>query len=89
MDSKHMQSYFMVFDAKKIEEGPISRLFLPTFIPYGLHGCFVHGLTQEFSDITKRFEVYFIKHYSPAYLYILQVVKALEWTQSAAANASA
>ena len=57
MDTKHMQSYFMVFDAKKIEEGPISRLLLPTFIPFGLHGYFVHGLTHDFDDITRRFKV--------------------------------
>lgn len=57
VDTKHMQSYFMVFDAKNVEKGPVSKLLLPTYVPYGLHGCFVEGLTQDFEDITRRFIV--------------------------------
>ncbi len=36
---------FLVFDAQNIERGPVSRAELPVFVPYGLHCCFVPGLT--------------------------------------------
>ena len=57
VDTKDMKSYFTVFDAKNIEHGPISKLLLPTFVPFGLHGYFADGLTQDFDDITRRFKV--------------------------------
>ena len=57
VDTKDMKSFFTVFDAKNVEKGPISKLLLPTYVPYGLHGYFADGLTQDFDDITRRFKV--------------------------------
>ena len=40
-------SEFVIFDAKDIEKGPISRQACPTKVPFGLHGSFANKLTFD------------------------------------------
>ena len=47
----------VLFDAKDISKGPISRVKLPTFVPFGLHGSFADGLVFDEDDITRKFKV--------------------------------
>jgi len=50
-----LQTELVVFDAKHVEKGPISRSLLPVYVPSGLHGSFVDGLVFEPADILRRF----------------------------------
>ena len=56
-DGKTKQSWFVIFDAKDITKGPITRLELPTNVPHGLHGCWTPGLTFQEDDIQRRWKV--------------------------------
>jgi len=47
----------VLFDAKDITKGPLSRTKLPTFIPFGLHGSYADGLTFDEEDIIRKFKV--------------------------------
>jgi carotenoid cleavage dioxygenase-like enzyme len=47
-----------VFDAKDVAKGPISRIALPVFLPFGLHGSYADGLTFNFDDVIRRFKVF-------------------------------
>uniref|UniRef100_A0A7R9UG98 Carotenoid oxygenase n=1 Tax=Pinguiococcus pyrenoidosus TaxID=172671 RepID=A0A7R9UG98_9STRA len=53
LNGRDMKSEFVVFDAKEIQKGPISRVPLQDFIPHGLHGTFVPGLAFDL-DKAKR-----------------------------------
>ena len=51
MEENEKRTDLLIFDVEgrlSMEAGPISRIQLPTFIPHGLHGSFVEGLTFEF-----------------------------------------
>ena len=52
-------SELVVFDGRNVASGPVSRLPLPVMIPFGLHGCFVPGLTFDAEDLARRFKVRF------------------------------
>jgi len=53
-DGKKDSSEFVVFDAKDITKGPISRQALPVKVPFGLHGSFAQGLTYNAEDVMRR-----------------------------------
>ena len=46
---------FVIFDAKHIDRGPISRSPISAYIPFGLHGSFADGLVFNFDDVARRF----------------------------------
>ena len=49
-DGKNLITELCIFDVEgkgSLEKGPVVRLRLPTFIPHGLHGTFVEGLTFD------------------------------------------
>lgn len=50
-NGRDMTSDMVIFDAEgegSITKGPVTKLRLPTFIPQGLHGCFVEDLSFDF-----------------------------------------
>lgn len=50
-NGKDMTTELVIFDVQgrgKLQSGPIAKLQLPTFIPFGLHGIFVEDLTFDF-----------------------------------------
>jgi carotenoid cleavage dioxygenase-like enzyme len=50
-NGKDMTTELVIFDVQgygTMSNGPIARLSLPTFIPFGLHGIFVPDLTFDF-----------------------------------------
>ena len=47
-------SEFVIFDAKDIAKGPISRQLLPTKVPFGLHGNWAPDLVFESDAILRR-----------------------------------
>jgi len=49
-------SQLVVFDAKNIRQGPISRLDIPTNIPHGLHGFWAKDLLFNKDEVQRRFE---------------------------------
>ena len=53
-NGKEKKSEFVIFDAKDIAKGPISRQELPVKVPFGLHGNWVPELTFESDDILRR-----------------------------------
>ena len=53
LDTRELKSEFVVFDAAKVADGPVSRVPLNNFIPHGLHGTFVPGLLFDI-DKAKR-----------------------------------
>ena len=54
MNIKENRSEFVIFDAKDITKGPISRQQLPVKVPFGLHGNWVPNLTFEPEGILRR-----------------------------------
>ena len=47
---KETASDFVILDAEgpcALERGPVTRVRLPAFIPHGLHGIFVDGLSFD------------------------------------------
>lgn len=44
-NKKAKSSDLLVFDAKHIHKGPVHKTTIPLFIPPGLHGSFVPGLS--------------------------------------------
>lgn len=57
MNGRDKVTDLLLFDAKDISKGPITRSRLPTFVPYGLHGSFANGLVFEEDDINRKFKV--------------------------------
>merc|ERR1712146_275430 len=53
-NGKDDTSEFVIFDAKDIEKGPISRQLLPTKVPFGLHGTWAPNLVFESDTILRR-----------------------------------
>jgi len=53
-NGKERTTEFVIFDAQNVAAGPISRLMLPTMVPFGLHGSFAPGLVFEPDDIVRR-----------------------------------
>ena len=50
-NGRDLTSDLVIFDVEgrgSLAKGPVSRIRLPTYIPQGLHGCFVEGLTFDF-----------------------------------------
>lgn len=45
---------FVIFDAKNIPAGPVSRQGLPVMVPFGLHGSFAPGLTFDSDSVINR-----------------------------------
>ncbi len=58
-NGKTKTSEFVIFDAKDVSKGPISRQLTPTNIPYGFHGSFIPNLTFNPEEVTRRFKVIF------------------------------
>lgn len=56
INGRDQKSEFVIFDAKDISKGPVSRQLLPTFVPHGLHSLYVPGLTFSPEDIVRRFK---------------------------------
>lgn len=53
-DGKQKTSTFVVFDAKRIQDGPITSIPLQDFIPHSLHGTFVPGLEFDFEKAKRN-----------------------------------
>lgn len=51
------QSSLLVFDARDLSKGPLHRLPLPTYIPYGLHGTYIPNLTCDIAETSRKFLV--------------------------------
>lgn len=49
-------SELLIFDAKYLNQGPIVRTPLPTYLSYGLHGMFVPGLICDIPQIIKSYQ---------------------------------
>ena len=47
-NGRDMTSEFLIFDAQRVQDGPVSRLPLPTKVPFGLHGSFAPGLVGHY-----------------------------------------
>lgn len=58
--SKDLTSDVVIFDAQDITKGPITRLPIPTYIPYGLHGNFISNLTFDYEETKRKFIVSFV-----------------------------
>ena len=54
-DGARKTTEFVIFDAKHIDRGPISRSPISTYIPFALHGSFADGLVFNFDDVVRRF----------------------------------
>ncbi|RYY81726.1 hypothetical protein EON63_14800 [archaeon] len=50
-------SDLLIFDARVLSIGPIHRLPLPTYIPYGLHGSYIPNLTFDYPETKRKFTV--------------------------------
>mmetsp|Transcript_10997 Transcript_10997/g.17939 ORF Transcript_10997/g.17939 Transcript_10997/m.17939 type:complete len:167 (+) Transcript_10997:355-855(+) len=57
-DGLAKEAFLVVFDAKDVTKGPISRIILPTNVPYGLHGCFVPDLTFDEDEVKQKFTAF-------------------------------
>ena len=56
-NGKENTSQFVIFDAKDISKGPISRLDIKgTNIPFGLHGSWAQGLVFSEEDIVRKWK---------------------------------
>jgi len=57
-DGRDMITDLVILDAEgkkgSLTKGPISRTRLPTFIPHGLHGGFMEGLTFDFEEAVQQ-----------------------------------
>jgi len=56
VNGREKTSELQIFDVEgegSLEKGPISKTLLPTFIPHGLHGSFVEGVTYDFAPFSK------------------------------------
>ena len=56
-DGKEQKSSLLIFDAKNIALGPISRSAIPTNVPFGLHGCFAPDLVFDEKETKNKFTV--------------------------------
>lgn len=50
-DGRKVESELLIFDARKIEAGPISRSSMRSAVPFGLHGTWVQGLCPSLQEI--------------------------------------
>eukprot|EP01031_Cornospumella_fuschlensis_P029449 gene29449-35544_t len=57
-DKSAGRSDLLVFDAQDLSKGPLCRIPLPTYIPYGLHGTFIPNLTFEFAETKRKFTAF-------------------------------
>jgi len=56
-NGKDNTSEFVIFDAKDVSKGPISRLNIKgTNIPFGLHGSWAQGLVFSEEDIIRKWK---------------------------------
>ena len=55
-DCKNKLSYLVLLDAAKVSAGPVCKLLLPVFVPFGLHGSYANGLVHKFDDVSRRFK---------------------------------
>lgn len=46
-----------IFDARNIEQGPLQRIPLPSYLSYGLHGTFIPHLTFDTEEAKRKFKV--------------------------------
>lgn len=47
----------VIFDVEgqgTLQKGPVTRVTLPTFIPQGLHGCFVNDVSFDISQFDRK-----------------------------------
>jgi len=57
VNGKKKTTELHMFDVEgegSLENGPISKVMLPTFIPHGLHGSFFPGVTFDFTPYSKE-----------------------------------
>jgi all-trans-8'-apo-beta-carotenal 15,15'-oxygenase len=54
LNGRSQTTEFVIFDAKDVAQGPISRQLLPTKVPFGLHGNWVPDLTFDPEAILRR-----------------------------------
>ena len=40
LDADRQRSGVAVFDARRVDEGPLAQAWLPYTVPLGFHGCF-------------------------------------------------
>jgi len=59
-DGKEQKSSLLIFDAKDITQGPVSRSIIPTNVPFGLHGCFAPGLVCDEKETKNKFTAFSI-----------------------------
>ena len=55
-DTSDNSTYLVIFDAKNISQGPISKVLLPVAVPFALHGCFASGVTFDFEHVRGNFK---------------------------------
>lgn len=56
-NGRDMTTDLVIFNVQgkgSLEKGPVSRTTMPTFIPHGLHGVYVEGLTFDFDKSEMR-----------------------------------
>eukprot|EP00586_Coscinodiscus_wailesii_P006940 CAMPEP_0172492182 /NCGR_PEP_ID=MMETSP1066-20121228/23219_1 /TAXON_ID=671091 /ORGANISM="Coscinodiscus wailesii, Strain CCMP2513" /LENGTH=619 /DNA_ID=CAMNT_0013261649 /DNA_START=859 /DNA_END=2719 /DNA_ORIENTATION=- len=56
-NGRDMTTDLVILDVEgkgRLEKGPVRRITMPTFIPHGLHGSFVEGLTFDFDQFDER-----------------------------------
>ena len=56
-NGRDMKSELLLFDASRIQQGPVHRIPLPVYMSVGLHGNFVDGLVFNEEDMMRKFKV--------------------------------
>lgn len=54
-DGRLKSTEFVIFDAKNISQGPISRSAISSYIPFAIHGSFAPNLVFDKENIIRRF----------------------------------
>ncbi|KAJ1426890.1 retinal pigment epithelial membrane protein-domain-containing protein, partial [Ochromonadaceae sp. CCMP2298] len=57
-DGLLQQSFLIIFDAADITKGPISKVPIPTNVPFALHGMYVPDLLFDEKEIKQKFTAF-------------------------------